>query len=196
MRSQTLGLALSLVVLAFGSLIAQAPSSDVSKSRPLILGRFASLHLRFGLERAIVNAARRLVDPECERVLSDFRDNSGRPLLTSLEARGVSAGEFLLRWLRFVDGSDQSFCHGPHDRVAFTSPGTYVIYICGANPHAVATFSATSPNAEAVVIHEMLHALGLGENPPTSSEITQRVLSRCYGRRRTPASVPRRERRR
>jgi hypothetical protein len=79
----------------------------------------------------------------------------------------VSAGEFLLRWLRFVDGSDQSFCHGPHDRVAFTSPGRYVIYICGANPHAVATFSATSPNAEAVVIHEMLHALGLGENPPT-----------------------------
>jgi hypothetical protein len=120
MRSQT-GLALSLVVLAFGSLIAQVPSPEVTRARPKILGTFASLYLRVGLERAIVNAARRLGDPECERLLSDFRDNSGRPLLTSLEARAVSAGEFLLRWLRFVDGSDQSFCHGPNDRVAFTA---------------------------------------------------------------------------
>ena len=33
--------------------------------------------------------------------------------------------------------------------------------------------------AEAMVIHEMLHTLGLGENPPTTFEITDRVLSRC-----------------
>jgi len=30
-----------------------------------------------------------------------------------------------------------------------------------------------------VVIHEMLHALGLGENPPTSEEITRQVVKRC-----------------
>jgi hypothetical protein len=30
-----------------------------------------------------------------------------------------------------------------------------------------------------MVIHEILHTLGLGENPPTSIEITQRVESRC-----------------
>ncbi len=30
-----------------------------------------------------------------------------------------------------------------------------------------------------MVIHEMLHTLGLGENPPTSIEITQRVKGRC-----------------
>jgi hypothetical protein len=28
-------------------------------------------------------------------------------------------------------------------------------------------------------IHEMLHTLGLGENPPTTSEITRRVEMRC-----------------
>ena len=33
--------------------------------------------------------------------------------------------------------------------------------------------------AEALVIHEMLHTLGLGENPPTSTEITKRVEGRC-----------------
>ncbi len=30
-----------------------------------------------------------------------------------------------------------------------------------------------------VVIHEMLHALGLGEDPPTSEEITRQVAKRC-----------------
>jgi len=31
----------------------------------------------------------------------------------------------------------------------------------------------------------MLHALGLGENPPASSDITQRVIARCSGTTRT-----------
>jgi hypothetical protein len=30
-----------------------------------------------------------------------------------------------------------------------------------------------------LVIHEQLHALGLGENPPTSTYITTRVYHRC-----------------
>jgi hypothetical protein len=30
-----------------------------------------------------------------------------------------------------------------------------------------------------LIIHEMLHTLGLGENPPSSREITQRVTERC-----------------
>jgi hypothetical protein len=29
------------------------------------------------------------------------------------------------------------------------------------------------------VIHEALHTLGLGENPPTSTEITSRIAARC-----------------
>jgi hypothetical protein len=30
-----------------------------------------------------------------------------------------------------------------------------------------------------MVIHEMLHTLGLGENPPSTFEITARVRDRC-----------------
>jgi hypothetical protein len=32
-----------------------------------------------------------------------------------------------------------------------------------------------------IVIHELLHALGLGENPPLSVEITGQVMRRCGG---------------
>ena len=32
---------------------------------------------------------------------------------------------------------------------------------------------------EVILIHETLHTLGLGENPPSSREITSRVLARC-----------------
>jgi hypothetical protein len=31
----------------------------------------------------------------------------------------------------------------------------------------------------AAFIHEILHTLGLEENPPSSSQITRRVLARC-----------------
>ena len=49
---------------------------------------------------------------------------------------------------------------------------------------------AQAPAPEA----KMLHALGLGENPPSSSEITKRVLSRWGGHHRTKEIAPRQER--
>jgi hypothetical protein len=33
--------------------------------------------------------------------------------------------------------------------------------------------------AAALIIHEELHSLGLGEDPPTSKEITAKVIERC-----------------
>jgi hypothetical protein len=30
-----------------------------------------------------------------------------------------------------------------------------------------------------MIIHEILHSLGLGENPPSSDEITKQVAARC-----------------
>ena len=38
---------------------------------------------------------------------------------------------------------------------------------------------ASGSEAEAMVINEMLHTLGLGENPPSTFEITDRVRDRC-----------------
>ncbi len=32
-----------------------------------------------------------------------------------------------------------------------------------------------------MIIHESLHSLGLGENPPRSQDITSRVTERCGG---------------
>jgi hypothetical protein len=37
-----------------------------------------------------------------------------------------------------------------------------------------------------LIIHESLHTLGLGENPPSSSEITQHVERRCWKAARMP----------
>ena len=34
-------------------------------------------------------------------------------------------------------------------------------------------------DAEDLIIHELLHSLGLGENPPTSSQISSQVMRRC-----------------
>ena len=65
------------------------------------------------------------------------------------------------------------------DRVsAFTSPGSQVVRFCGDRfTRAISRrgigFLATA------VIHEELHSLGLGENPPSSTEITRRVEFRC-----------------
>jgi len=36
-----------------------------------------------------------------------------------------------------------------------------------------------SPHAEAILVHEALHSLGLGENPPSSDYITKRIRALC-----------------
>jgi len=35
-------------------------------------------------------------------------------------------------------------------------------------------------SVQATIIHEMLHSLGLGENPPAPRYITDRVKQRCW----------------
>ena len=37
------------------------------------------------------------------------------------------------------------------------------------------------PEAELILIHEMLHTLGLGERPPTTRQIDQVVIRHCGG---------------
>jgi hypothetical protein len=44
-------------------------------------------------------------------------------------------------------------------------------------------------DAEAVLIHEALHTLGLGENPPTPRAIQDRVRARCVTPGQTIASA-------
>jgi hypothetical protein len=46
-------------------------------------------------------------------------------------------------------------------------------------PDAAASWRENRRRLVASLIHEVLHTLGLGENPPSSAEITERVLRHC-----------------
>jgi hypothetical protein len=129
------------------------------------------------VQRAIDGARRRLGHPGCQRVFTDFHDASGRPLQDVLDREDTS-GEAVLGRLIFYDGSGQPRC-ASRATLAFTWPSSQIVFVCAEQ------FTATAHRdplmAEAALIHESLHSLGLGENPPSSSTITARVLSRCRG---------------
>lgn len=125
---------------------------------------------------AVLGARRRLDRPECQQLFTDFSDASGRPLQQNLDALRQT-GQGYLGLILFVDASDGARCKAG-GRFGFTSPGSRVVFVCGAQFKEAADQNMSI--AEAVVIHEALHSLGLGENPPSSMEITARVLERCH----------------
>ena len=124
------------------------------------------------VDRALHEAFDSLGRPECREVFSDFRAASGRPLSSALGATGLEAGEFL-SGLFFYDGSGYPGCT-KRRALAFTRPGSRVVFICGQ-----AFLKADPQEAKAVLIHEMLHALGLVNEAPGSNGPTQTVLHRC-----------------
>jgi hypothetical protein len=133
----------------------------------------ASVHAAT-LERAREGAARKLEAPECQRVLEDFRDEKGRPLAEGLARWDRSPADYL-RMIPFLDGSSHPLCRGGRAEL-FTVMGTPRVFVC----RSFAERQVRDPwTAENMVIHEMLHTLGLGENPPSSTEITRRVNRRC-----------------
>lgn len=131
---------------------------------------------RFVVARAIDGARRLLEAPQCQRLLDEFADISGASLRSVLDQDNVTPAEFLSR-LRFADGSHSRQCEQSDALVAFTKPGNRVIFICSGTFDA--NFRDRMKSAEMIIIHEMLHAAGLGENPPSSREITARVTKRC-----------------
>ena len=141
-----------------------------------------STHVRVGgmmtagaVDRALSGARRRLERPACQRLFAEFQDGAGRPLREALDGKGLSGPEHLASLL-FYDGTTQAPC--ALDRtLAFTSPGSTVVFVC---PTQFVRESRRDPFlAEAALIHEGLHSLGLRENPPTSAAITSRVMSHC-----------------
>jgi len=125
--------------------------------------------------RAVKGARSRLTEPSCDALLSEFTDATGRPLRARLEELGLSASEYV-GVVVFVDGASQKQCSSG-DALAGTQPGSRVVALCG---EAFARTERKNPRlAQAIVIHETLHSLGLCENPPSSGEITARVLLSC-----------------
>ena len=82
----------------------------------------------------------------------------------------------LLAELFYVDADDTFQCRRNGGVAAFTVPGSRVVHVCAKR---FGHFVPNTNNEEIVLIHELLHTLGLGENPPTSSHITKAVQNRC-----------------
>ena len=147
------------------------PRDDGFVVRSLVKPAAGGIALRW----AVVGAHQRLAQPACRGLFAEFLDASGHTLQDNLDALDETGGTYLALVL-FADGSGRPSCEAL-GAYAFTTPGSRVVYICGRRFRELAERSPA--RAEAIVIHEVLHTLGLGENPPGSSEVTTRVLVRC-----------------
>jgi hypothetical protein len=119
-------------------------------------------------------AADRMSGPECARVFSEFKDGSGRTLQERLDTLGRSPTD-QLQAIYFYDGSNRQGCQ-PRGALAVTEPGSVVVHVC---PQFVRGQRQDPSDAPVTIIHELLHTLGLGENPPSSEAISRRVRARC-----------------
>lgn len=164
-----------IVISASLNLVRGEATDRPSSDEPVVHARLSQGRDRFAVSQAVRGAHRRLGDPRCQAVLSDFKEPSGRTLQEVLDAEGVTAQAHLNR-LFFYEGTPASGCRLP-GVLAFTQPGSRVVYVC--TSWFREAFAINPAKAEAVIIHESLHALGLGENPPSSHEITARVVERC-----------------
>jgi hypothetical protein len=124
---------------------------------------------------ALRAASERLLKPACRSVLSEFRDGRGLPLTEKLREMGLSAQAYL-RLVVFLDGDASPQCRKP-GVLAFTTRNSRVVYLCGRDFERAARRDPRETQIS--LIHELLHTLGLGENPPTPREINFQVLQRC-----------------
>ena len=156
------------LLVGFGTSASTAERGDVSTAVP----RHALLEDRIpDLKRARGGARERLGDPGCLAVLTDFESVNGGRLDLVLRSTGRTAQEQIDRMV-FESGLGRHVCAG--SVLASTHVGASVVSIC-LRPFTL----LDSAHQEAVLIHEMLHSLGLGENPPESVAITAQVLKRC-----------------
>ena len=115
-----------------------------------------------------------LAEPECNAVLDEFTDERGSTLRDRLAARAVDASTYLTTIVFLEDVRHPKCADGA---LAFTVRGGRVVRVC--REALKRTWHDQPEYTAAAVIHEMLHTLGLGENPPSPDEITTRVLARC-----------------
>jgi hypothetical protein len=124
---------------------------------------------------ALLGAQGRLRSGSCQQLLDGYRDARGRLLRENLAPLAMEPADYLTL-LVIVDGGERgsgSLCR-TRGVAAVTEPNGRVVYVCGG------AFRALSQaHREHVLIHEMLHSLGLGENPPSAREINASVWARC-----------------
>ena len=149
--------------------------AEATAGAGIVRVRLGGLYDAGTVQRSLDRARARLEQPQCQRLFTDFQDASGRPLQEALDRAGQSGGDHL-GTLLFYDGTGQARCNRP-GTLAFTWVGSQIVFVC---PQQFVAAARRDPFlADAALIHESLHSLGLGENPPSSHEITSRVISRC-----------------
>jgi hypothetical protein len=133
------------------------------------------------VERSRSGATKRLQAPECQKLLTDFSDVRGHALRERLEASGLSATDYL-QTIAFVDGSSTRSCKRS-EVLLVASPGVATVAVCPAEGRPTSRLAQAGLRnhwlAESILIHEMLHTLGLGEDPPATEQITWQVQQRC-----------------
>ena len=149
---------------------------------PVRPGNWPRLHVpdpvgRYAASKALDLAWERFAQPKCKELLMAFHDQAGRPLADRFTGLSVDLPTYLTM-LVFIDGSRETPC--VTGTFAFTQPGTRLIRLCV--EELKRTWLQNREYTAANFIHEMLHTLGLGENPPSSAEVTRRVLAACPGR--------------
>ena len=123
---------------------------------------------------ALEAASARFADGDCSKIFTDFEDGNGRSLADRLSAVAVDSHAYL-KMVTFIDDTRHRLCGS--GILALTEPGGRVVRVC---IDELKRIHAQQPEyVVASIIHEILHTLGLGENPPSSREITKRVLGRC-----------------
>lgn len=151
------------------------PEAARGASRPDDLVRIAQRATADTVRQALEGAAQRLESERCRGLLHEFEDSARRPLQEALDLTGYTPAGYL-RQILFYDGSRNPLC-GTGRVLAVAHPGSRAVQVC---PEAIRFRYRKDPRyVEAILIHEALHTLGLGENPPSSFEITKRVMRRC-----------------
>jgi hypothetical protein len=158
----------AIVVLA---LVLRASSA---RAQEPIVPSLSGAGLSWAVAVAVQTAGDKLADAECRQVFSDFRGLRGASIQATLDTLREDGSSYLAR-LDFYDGNGSRACEGP-DVAAFTHPGSRAVFLC---PAFLEKTHRDPGLAAALLIHEELHALGLGENPPSSRAITAGVIARC-----------------
>jgi len=106
----------------------------------------------------------------------DYLSHGHIQLIGARVALGHTGASYL-DLLSFYNGDGSPRCQQRQVLVmAFTTRGSRVICVC---PGFADVQRRYPDEAEATLIHEALHTLGLGEGPPSSRYIQDRVRSHC-----------------
>jgi hypothetical protein len=146
-----------------------------------VAGDWPNIHIadpytRDAARRALRGASVWLARPQCQSLFLEFKDERQLPLTAKLGELKTDPQGYL-RLALFLDGAQSRTCK--RDGIlAFTAQGSRVIYLCGGDFERA--WRRDNREVQVAIIHEVLHSLGLGENPPAPRDISHRVQQLCW----------------